>query len=149
VHLARDERGRLHCETRGAIEYSDGWGVYAWHGTRVPEAWIKERAKLDPTIALTWPNIEQRRCAAEIIGWARVLQRLDTKVINTSRDPAIGTLLEVNLPDAGPARFLRVRCGTGREFVLPVPVEMRTALEANAWGYDIPQKLLRMSQVRT
>jgi hypothetical protein len=49
--------------------------------------------------------------------------------------PHIGTLLEADLPDAGKARFLRVRCGTAREFVLSVPVEMKTAKEANAWTY--------------
>jgi hypothetical protein len=36
-----------------------------------------------------------------------------------------------------PARFLRVRCATGRDFVLSVPLQMRTALEANAWTYGM------------
>ena len=35
------------------------------------------------------------------------------------------------------ARFLKVRCATGREFVLGVPLEMRTAREANAWTYQL------------
>lgn len=35
--LSRDERGRLHAEDGPAIQYPDGWGVWAWHGVRVPQ----------------------------------------------------------------------------------------------------------------
>ena len=31
----------------------------------------------------------------------------------------------------------RVRCGTGRDFCLPVPPECATALAANAWLYGV------------
>ena len=39
VSLMRDDDGRLHHESSMAIEYSDGFGVWAWHGVLVPE-WI-------------------------------------------------------------------------------------------------------------
>jgi hypothetical protein len=32
---------------------------------------------------------------------------------------------------------LRVRCGTGREFVLAVPPTVLSAREANAWTYGL------------
>ena len=35
------------------------------------------------------------------------------------------------------ARFLRVRCATGRDFVLSVSGFVRTAREANAWTYGL------------
>ena len=136
-----DERRRLHNQTRAALEFADGYRLFVWHGTDVPEAWITAPDKLDPKTALTWQNVEQRRAAAEIMGWKRVLEQLKPKVINKHKDPEIGELLEVELPEAGLARFLKVRCGTGRDFVLSVPREMKTALEANAWTYDLkPQQ---------
>ena len=62
----------------------------------------------------------------------------------------IGTLLEVDIPDIGREKFLRVLCGTGREFALPVPPDMKTALQANAWtfGMDDPNELLNL-EIRT
>lgn len=55
----------------------------------------------------------------------------------SDEDPQIGELLSVNLPDIGQKKFLRVTCGTGRKFALPVPPEMETALEANAWTWGL------------
>ncbi len=135
--IARDEQNRLHCETGKAIEYPDGWGVYSWHGTRVPEDWIEQKNKLNPVDILAHANIEQRRAGCEIIGWDKMLKLLDAKVVDQDVDPEIGTLLRVDLPDAPGSMFLRVQCGTGRKFAIPVPAEMTTALAANAWTYDL------------
>jgi hypothetical protein len=130
--IRMDDRGRLHSASGPAIEWRDGWSLSFWHGQNVPHEWITHPEKLDPELALNHENAEMRRCVAEILGWKRVLERLDTKVIDTDRDPEIGQLLEVELHGN-----LKVRCGTGREFVLPVPPEMTRALEANAWTYGL------------
>ena len=135
--MHRDARGQLHHPSEAAFQFRDGFGLYRWHGTPVPQSWITAPDKLDPSRALTWSNVEQRRAAAEIIGWKRVLDGLRPLTIDKHEDPAIGELMEVQLPESGPARFLKVRCGTGRDFVLSVPRQMRTALEANAWTYDL------------
>lgn len=62
-------------------------------------------------------------------------------MIDQDADEMIGTLLEVHIPNIGNdsmlEKFLKVRCGTGAEFAIPVPPEMRTALEANAWTYGL------------
>jgi hypothetical protein len=135
--LKFDDRRRLHCENGPAISYGDGCDVYSWHGTGVPKEWISE----NPTAktALTWENLEQRRAACEIVGWANILRELNAISINADSDPEIGELLEVEIPDIGKEKFLRVLCGTQREFALPVPPEMKTAHQANAWtwGLDI------------
>ena len=133
--IRRDAAGRPHCETGPFCGWRDGRALYRWHGTEVPAAWIEDRASLDPATALTWPNIEQRRAAAEIIGWARVLDHVGARVVDTDTDPMIGTLLEADLPESPGTRFLRVKCGTGRDFCIPVPNTLRTALEANARTY--------------
>jgi hypothetical protein len=135
--ILRDTRGLPHSEHGPYVRWRDGRELYYWHGTKVPREWITDRASIDPALALTWPNIEQRRALAEIVGWHRVLELLHARTIDADKDPQIGTLLEVDIPDAGAARFLRVQCSTGRTFVLSVPVEMATALQANAWTYQL------------
>jgi len=138
----------LHCEDGPAISYEDGTEIYCWRGVTIPKEWVTDKENLKPETALTWENIEQRRAAAEIIGWHKVLDKLNAKVINADPDDEIGTLVEVDIPDIGKERFLRVKCGTGREFALPVPPELTTALDANAWTYGLEAKDF-MPEVRT
>lgn len=139
--IKMDDRNLLHCQDGPAIRYRDGFSVYSWHGTRIPDEWISNPESLTPTAALTWDNVEQRRCACEILGWAKILRQLDAKTVDSDADPEIGTLVEVVLPDIGKEKFLIVLCGTKREFALPVPPEMKTAAEANAWtfGFDLSE----------
>ena len=144
-----DEAKRVHCESGPAILYPDDWAIYAWHGVLVPKEWIEDRASVSAEIALKQENVELRRAACEIVGWERILQDLGAITIDRDPDPEIGELIEVNLPDAPNERFLRVLCGTGRRFAIPVPNEMQTALQANAWSYDIPANLLMRKENRT
>ena len=145
-----DEQNTLHCEDGPAIRFRDGYTVYAWHGTLIPREWLETpKSELDVSLALTWEDIEQRRCFSEIIGWHNVLDQLDAKVIDEDGDPEIGTLLEVDLPDIGKERFLRVLCGTGRTFALPVPPEMTTALQAQSWTWGIDETEFVKPEVRT
>lgn len=146
--LKFDDQKRLHCEDGPAVAYRDGVEIYVWHGTTIPDEWIRDKA-LTAEIALTWENIEQRRCACEILGWARILRELDAKVIDEDPDPEIGVLVEVDLPDSGKERFLKVLCGTKREFALPVPNEMKTAWESNAWTFGFSTDDFIKPEVRT
>ena len=135
-HVSFDENKRLHNETKKSVEFSDGWGIYSWHGVAVPENWIMDKKSLTPQIALTWSNVEQRRCACEILGWHNVLEHesLNPKVIDIDM-PHIGTLIEVDLPDAPKQRFIKYQCGTGRYFAESVnDKSFDTALKANAGG---------------
>lgn len=147
--IRRDPEGQLHSTTGPSIRYPDGWSLYHFHGVAIPGDWIATPGALTAEIAIKWENIEQRRAACEILGWATITEQLGAIVIDTDPDPEIGQLIEVELPEIGRERFLRVRCGTGREFALPVPPTMQTALEANAWGYDIPTDLLLKKEFRT
>jgi hypothetical protein len=149
--VRRDETARLHCETGNAIEYADGYGFCAWRGTRIPSEWVFDRKSLSAKTAITWTNLEQRRIAcSDIVGWAKILKELDAKIIDEDGDPQIGTLVEVKLPDLPqPARFCRVLCGTGREFAVGVPREVKTALEAQAWMQNKPLKDFSLPEIRT
>jgi hypothetical protein len=147
--IRRDESGRLHCADGMALEWPGGWGLWMWHGQAVPKEWILEPTKIDPVAALKWQNVEQRRAACEIVGWKRILEVLNPTVVDEDVDPEIGTLLRADLPDSPGEQFLKVRCGTGRDFVLIVPPDVTTALEANAWTYDIKPTDLRKLEART
>jgi hypothetical protein len=133
-----DDQERIHSESGPAIEYSDGFAVYAWHGQRVPKWWIMEPGKLTSKEFLHHGNAEMRRVACEIVGWATVLKTMDAITIDEDQDPEIGTLLEVDIPNIGKEKFLQVLCGTKREFAMPVPPDMKTAIQAQAWmlGFD-------------
>lgn len=147
--ILMDEQNRLHCENGPAIRYRDGFSVYSWHGVRIPAAWIEHKADLTPKVALTWENIEQRRVACEIVGWNRILKELNAVIIDADDDPEIGTLVEVDIPDIGKERFIKVICGTGREFAIPVPPDTETALAGNAWSFGISPDLLKELEIRT
>lgn len=147
--MAKDDEWRPHSETGPALAWRDGIKHYFWHGEVIPHNWIENKDKLDPSIALTWSNIEQRRIAAEIIGWDKIIAKLGGKVIDSNPDSQIGELVEVNIPGIGRERFLRVKCGTGRTFSLPVPFNMRTALQAQAWTWGMDEKTFIPPEIRT
>jgi hypothetical protein len=147
--LKVDDQNRPHCQDGPSHRWRDGWSLYHWHGVQVPEEWIMKPGHLTASMAITWENIEQRRAACEILGWAKILKELKAKIIDTDGDPEIGELVEVNLPDIGKEKFLRVLCGTGREFALPVPPEMKTALEAQSWTWDLKPDEFKVPEVRT
>jgi len=74
--LNRDVRGRLHCETGPAIAYPDGFGVWAWHGVRVPRDVIETGAdELTIGRVLEERNAEVRRVLIERMGHARYLAK--------------------------------------------------------------------------
>ena len=147
--LKVDDQNRPHCQDGPSHRWRDGWSLYHWHGVQVPEEWIMKPGHLTAKMAITWENIEQRRAACEILGWAKILKELKAKVIDRDGDPEIGELVEVNLPDIGKEKFLRVLCGTGREFALPVPPEMKTALEAQSWTWGLTPEEFKIPEVRT
>ena len=145
--IKTDDQNRPHCADGASHLWRDGWELYHWHGVAIPGEWVTGK-KPSAKDALTWKNIEQRRAACEIVGWNSILSELNARIIDTDDDAEIGQLLETEIPDSGMERFLKVRCGTGRDFVLPVPREMQTALEANAWTYGL-DKISFKPEVRT
>lgn len=144
--VKKDENGLLHNEAGPAIRFNDDFSIHAWRGVAVPKDWIENKDKVDPHLIFTHPNLEERRALSEILGWERILadeklaDQLKLKTIDEDKNQEIGTLIEVTLPQLGRSKFLRVQCATGRMFTLSVPLEMKTAREANAWGYGLDEK---------
>lgn len=147
IHQDRDNRP--HCVDGPFTAWRDGVKIYRVRGVEVPAEWVEKRKELDPKLALTWSNIEQRRVLVELVGgWNRVIECMSLRVIDEDPDPQIGVLLEGDVPGSGVERFLKVRCGTGRDFVLMVPRELKTAREANARTFRLKPEELQLD-VRT
>jgi hypothetical protein len=151
----RTEDGRLHSANKPAVSFG-AIQIFCWRGVRVQQAWIERPTEINPHDALMEKNVELRRTAIEIVGWKRIIEQLDAKVIDHNPDPMIGDLLEANLPfdrwgsrGTTRCRFLRARCGTGRTIVLCVPNDFNRADEANAWTQGITVAQLKKLETRT
>lgn len=144
-----DAQNRPHCDNGPSYRWRDGWGFYHWHGVQVPKEWIENKNTLTATDALRIDNAELRRAACEILGWENVISQLKAVEIDADLDPEIGTLLRVDLPNAPQEQFLRVKCGTGRLFVMPVPPNMRSAVEAQAWLWGLSKEDFIKPEYRT
>jgi hypothetical protein len=83
-------------------------------------------------------NAETRRAGCEIIGWDRVLPGINATLLDDDGDPQIGALYEGQIPGATKCTFLKVECGTGRQFVIPTAPGLKTAIEAQAWIANKP-----------
>ena len=147
--LRRDDQNRLHCEDGPALEYRDGFAIHAWHGTRVPTEWIEDRPSLTAKIALTWPNVDQRAAACEILGWHNIINSMNARIIDADDDPQIGRLVEIDLPDHGPQKFIHARCGTGREIAVMADARATTILEAQAASYGLSASDFIIPEIRT
>ncbi|WP_431968854.1 DUF6745 domain-containing protein [Nocardia sp. bgisy134] len=131
---------RPHCADGPAVRFRDGWELYFWHGTRVPE-WVIT----DPTAAAIdrESNVEVRRCAIERLGWPAYLEQAGMRLMATAPDPGNPgfDLLLYDLP-----RNERVlvavngsveRDGTRRRYGLTVPGHLDDPLAAAAWTYGL------------
>lgn len=152
-----DEEKRLHCENGPAIRYPDGWSIYCWHGTSVPDHWITNRDNLDPVEIIKNTNVEMRAVGAEIVGWPKMLTTLNVKVINDSGSDDIGQLIEMTLPGLNrPGRFLKAVCPRNGVIVEGVPYvsdidnkPIETAIAAQAWRIGDPQSEYEHPPMRT
>jgi hypothetical protein len=138
IHL--DERGRLHNEKGPAIAYTDGWGVYAVHGVRVPKWVIMEPDRLTAASVTAEANAEVRRVMIGLMGWQLYLT--EAGAIEVSSDEC-GTLLSLPVPDDEPIVAVRVRNstrepdGSWKDYLLRVDPKCQTAREGVAWTFGL------------
>ncbi len=142
--ICRDDEFRLHHDSRMALEYSDGFGIYAWHGVFVPKEIILEPEKITIESIQEEENQEIRRIMIERFGWDKYLT--DQKAIVIQRDD-FGELIQFEKlnkqdPNEDPmAKFVRVTDGSSdRQYILRVPPETETAHEGVAWSFDLTKE---------
>ena len=92
LHL--DDAGALHNETGAAALYRDGFGVWAWHGVRVPQWIIEQPGRIGRDEILSEENAEIRRVMIERIGWERYIDLFQADEVATDD---FGTLLRCEI----------------------------------------------------
>ncbi len=131
---------RLHRPDGPALRYADGWGVHAWHGTKVP-AWVVD----DPSVERIEQeaNIEVRRCAIEHIGWGDYIDRAGLRLVAAAPDPG-NPGSELRLYDLREqTRVLLAvngsveRDGHRRRYGLTVPGALADPVAAAGWTYGL------------
>jgi hypothetical protein len=127
VHF--DERGRLHNDAGAAVEFRDGWKIYAVHGVRMPD-WVFEKpAHLTIDAIHAEPNSEIQRVMVERFGWDRYSNECGAEIVD--HDERWGTLCRRKSASGNPILFLRVvnrspePDGSFRNYVLPVDSQLR------------------------
>ena len=152
-----DEAGLFHCETGPAIEWHDGGKDYFWHGVDVPKMWIENRSAVTASMVIRQENTERRAAGCQIIGWAKMLEVLEVKIINDSGNDDIGQLIEIEFPGENvKGLFLKAKCPRNGIIVEGVPrvsdidkKPIKTALAAQAWRIGDPQSEYEHPPVRT
>ena len=141
VYLSRDGWGRLHSEDRAAIEYPDGWGVYVWHGVRVPSSVILEREKLTVAQIVSEKNTEVRRVMRNLYGNERFMRDAGAQEISRSEKHGC-RLLRLHLPgDPVEIKMAELVCpSTGSVYYERVPPDVMDALEALSWRFGVKPK---------
>ena len=110
---------RLHCEDGPAVGFQDGWGVWAWHGTRVTRQIIEQPETLTIEQISAETNAEVRRVMVERMGWERFCAVAKMKLIHIDE-------LHTNFPnipvsatvDAGKRMVTSYRAGVERAELL-------------------------------
>lgn len=150
TRIFKDQQQRLHNDKGPAIEYRDGWGVYCWHGYRIPKnkQWmIQDKEKITADGIEAEINVELRRIMLEIFGYENYLKvRKATLVAEDKLHGQKRRLLEFRLNE----ELIRVvevvngtqePDGTYRKFILGcIKVNGKypnTPHEAIAWSYGI------------
>ncbi len=140
IRLEQDEQGRLHCPDALCIQYSDGWGFYAWHGVLVSEQVILHPERLTREDWLQESNLEVRRIIQERLGPDRFIALVGGTCIDRGQR---GKLLAVDLGDDPErvAHYIHVQdTSTERQYYLRVPPSISRADEAVAWTFGLDEQ---------
>ncbi|MFG2028063.1 DUF6745 domain-containing protein [Streptomyces sp. NPDC048825] len=136
---------RLHRDDGPAVRFADGAAVHVRHGTYVPE-WVINSPTVDRIHAER--NVEIRRSAIELIGWAAYIEQARLRLVGVTGDPG-NPGSDLHLYDVPrelwgrPARLLLVVNGSvepdgrRRRYALSVPDHLEDPLSAAGWTYGL------------
>ncbi|KAM3115235.1 DUF6745 domain-containing protein [Phormidesmis sp. 146-33] len=138
IRLLLDNQDRLHAEGEPALEYADGFRLYAHHGITLPETY----GKLHPNQwraewLLSERNAELRRVLIEGVGYERIYQELGAIELDSWREYSL-LKIDSNI-DVEPIFLLKMTCpSTQFIHILRVPPNMNSAKEAIRWvNWDV------------
>jgi hypothetical protein len=131
--LSFDNQQRLHAEGKPAIQFADGYSLYAYHGVKLPEKYgTLHPNQWQAKWLLEEDNAELRRVLTQGIGYERLIQELQATELDSYQEY---TLLKIdNDVDIEPISLLKMICpSTGFIHVLRVPPDVNSAREAIHW----------------
>jgi hypothetical protein len=106
--VCRNNRGQLHSHDGMAIEYPDGWGMWAWNGVRVTEQIIMRPESLTPEQIAKESNAQVRQVMVERIGIERVCQMFQAQCIDRVTGDYPYELLLLDLGDGRKRPYLKM-----------------------------------------
>ena len=145
--LVHDAEGRLHREDGPALQYPDGWGIWAWHGVRVPQDVIERPETITVEQIEHERNAEARRVLITRYGQDRYLR--DSGAQQLHRDDW-GALWRKELAGDEPLVMVQVTNstaepdGTYKDYFLRVQPELRPLRDD---GLGEPQELTALNAV--
>ncbi|MEP0857248.1 DUF6745 domain-containing protein [Trichocoleus sp. DQ-U1] len=131
--LSFDNQQRLHAEGAPAIQFADGYSLYAYHGVTLPEKYGKLHPnQWEAQWIIDEDNAELRRVLIQGIGYERIAQELGAIALDSYQEYS---LLKIDTDiDVEPISLLKMTCpSTGFIHALRVPPEIISAREAIAW----------------
>nr|WP_293349915.1 MULTISPECIES: hypothetical protein [unclassified Microcoleus] len=137
LKLSLDSEDRLHAEGESAIEFTDGYKIYSYHGVTLPEKYGQIHPnQWEARWLLEEENAELRRVLIQGIGYARICSELQAVELDSWQEY---TLLKIDNADVEPIYLLKMTCpSTGFIHALRVPPDMQSAREAIRWvNWDI------------
>ncbi len=138
VAVKVDLEGRFHASDGKAIEYNDGYGIYAWHGTIVPAHIIESTVTVESIESEA--NMELRRVLMARFGLSDYLLASGAREIASDN---YGILYRKELPGDEPLVMVQVTNstpeadGSFRQYFVRVPPNVSTAKDAVAWTFDL------------
>ena len=147
-----DENKKLHNEDGPAIEYRDGFAVYAWHGIRVPQECITDKKSITSEKIRAEPNAEIARCMVEIIGLDKFLADSNAEKIHEDGWEKLWQA-DIGLPE--PYMAVEVKNSTPepdgsiKTYFLQVHPELRPLpdIEEDELDYGRPQELTALNAI--
>ena len=136
-----NENRRLHSPDSLAVEFSDGYTVYAWNGIILDEKYILQKDSITKEDITKETNAEKRRCLQEILGSKKYAELLNIEIIDEDIDQYGYSikLWRTKEPDTLINQyiyFLNVICNsTQREYYLCVP-KCKNVWEAKSWTFN-------------
>ena len=129
--VCRNSRGQLHSHDGMALEYPDGWGIWAWNGVCVTEQIILKPETLRPEQIAKEQNAQVRQVMVERIGIERVCQIFRAVVLDKKDSYE---LLNLNLGDGRIRPYLKMlNPSVGCYHIEGVPPTCTTVQQAINW----------------
>ena len=154
IFLARDQQGRLHNETRMAIEWKDGTGFYYLHGVEfTKEIWqkiVSQKFTMKDLTEIT--DVDKRAVAIQMLKPEALLKQIDAKLIHTGikgtklykverfAEKVLGDSWNESELENSTEYCMLMSCpSTGRQFIEWVEPKVgklgdADLCQANAWG---------------